>query len=86
MISTVIRGQVVAVDLVALYHQVYYCLAGGYDVENYSGLGSFANLQLIKDAIELESVDLIDFLQGDVNWKNSWGLEKKPLFKFSKEL
>jgi hypothetical protein len=86
MISTVIRGQVVAVDLVALYHQVYYCLAGGCDVGNYSGLGGFANLQLIKDAIEMKNVDLIDFLQGDVNWKNSWRLEKRPLFKFSKEL
>jgi len=48
-------------------------------------LGSFANLQLIKDAIELENVDLIDFLQGDVNWKASWRLGTRPLFKFTKD-
>ena len=85
MISTMINQKVVAVDLVALYQQTYYCLAGGCDVGNYSGLGSFANLQLIKDAIELENVDLIDFLQGDVNWKASWRLGTRPLFKFAKD-
>jgi len=85
MISTMIDGKIVSVDLVAIYKQTYYCLAGGCDVGNYSGLGSFANLQLIKDAIELENVDLIDFLQGDVNWKASWRLGTRPLFKFAKD-
>jgi hypothetical protein len=85
MVSTMIGGKIVAVDLVALYKQTYYCLAGGCDVENYSGLGTFANLQLIKDAIGLENVDLIDFLQGDVNWKASWQLGIRPLFKFTKD-
>ncbi len=85
MVSTKIDGKVVAVDLAALYKQTYYCLAGGCDIEKYSGLGTFANLQLIKDAIELENIDLIDFLQGDVNWKASWQLGKRPLFKFTKD-
>ena len=85
MISTKIDNKIVAVDLVALYKRTYYCLAGGCDVGNYSGLGSFANLQLIKDAIELENIDWIDFLQGDVNWKASWKLGTRPLFKFSKD-
>jgi len=85
MISTKINGKIVAVDLVALYKKTYYCLAGGCDVAGYSGLGSFANLQLIKDAIGLENIDLIDFLQGDVNWKASWKLGTRPLFKFAKD-
>ncbi len=85
MVSIIIKGKIVAVDLVALYKQTYYCLAGGCDVGNYSGLGTFANLQLIKDAIELENIDLIDFLQGNVNWKASWQLGTRPLFKFTKD-
>lgn len=85
MISTKINGKIVAVDLVALYKKTYYCLAGGCDVAGHSGLGSFANLQLIKDAIELENIELIDFLQGDVNWKASWKLGTRPLFKFAKD-
>jgi len=28
---------------------------------------------------------LIDFLQGDVNWKSSWRLGTRPLFKFTKD-
>ncbi len=85
MISTKINGKIVAVDLVALYKKTYYCLAGGCDVAGHSGLGSFANLQLIKDAIEFENIELIDFLQGDVNWKASWKLGTRPLFKFAKD-
>ncbi|MBM3205566.1 GNAT family N-acetyltransferase [Candidatus Shapirobacteria bacterium] len=85
MLSTLINKKIVSVDLVAIYNRTYYCLGGGCDVENYSGLGTFANLLLIKDAIELPQVDNIDFLQGDLNWKKSWQLTPRPLFKFVKD-
>jgi hypothetical protein len=84
MISTLIEKKVVSVDLAAIYNGVYYCLAGGCDVEDYSGLGTFANLQLINDAISL-GMKKIDFLQGDLNWKASWRLTPSPLLKFVKE-
>lgn len=84
MISTIIDNKIVAVDLVAIYNNIYYCLAGGCDVEGYSGLGTFANLKLIEDAISL-GVEKIDFLQGDLNWKASWRLTPIPLFKFAKD-
>ncbi|MCX6725901.1 MAG: GNAT family N-acetyltransferase [Candidatus Shapirobacteria bacterium] len=85
MISTLIKNKIVAVDLVVLYNQAYYCLAGGCAVGDYSGLGSFANLQLIKDAISLGDMKAVDFLQGDLNWKSSWKSLPKPLYKFEKE-
>ena len=84
MIAIIINGRVVSVDLVAIYKKVYYCLGGGCDVENYSGLGAFANLKLIEDAISL-GVEKIDFLQGDLNWKASWRLTPVPLLKFAKD-
>ena len=84
MITIIINNRVVSVDLVAIYKKVYYCLGGGCDVENYSGLGAFANLQLISDAISL-GTNKIDFLQGDLNWKASWKLTPVPLFKFAKD-
>ena len=85
MISIIINGKIVSVDLAAIYNNIYYCLAGGCDVENYSGLGTFANLQLIHDAISL-GVEKIDFLQGDLNWKASWRLTPVPLLKFAKNV
>ncbi len=84
MISIIINGKIVSVDLAAIYNHIYYCLGGGCDVENYSGLGTFANLQLIHDAISL-GVEKIDFLQGDLNWKASWRLTPVPLLKFAKD-
>lgn len=85
MISTLIKDKIVSVDLTAVYNQTYYCLAGGCAVGEYSGLGTFANLQLIKDAISLGNIENVDFLQGDLNWKSSWKSLPKPLFKFEKE-
>lgn len=84
MISTMVDNKIISVDLVAIYNNIYYCLAGGCDVEGYSGLGTFANLKLIEDAISL-GVEKIDFLQGDLNWKASWRLTPIPLFKFAKD-
>lgn len=85
MISTVIDQKIISVDLVAIYKDIYYCMGGACDVENYSGLGTFANLQLIEDAIQI-GAKRIDFLQGDCNWKASWKLETLPLFKYSKDV
>lgn len=85
MISTKINNQIVSVDLVAIYNRTYYCLAGGCEVEQYPGLGTFANLMLIKDAISLGDIDYVDFLQGDLNWKASWRIAPRPLFKFAKD-
>lgn len=85
MVSTKIGSQIISVDLVAIYNKTYYCLAGGCAVDEYPGLGTFANLQLIKDAIGLGDVDYVDFLQGDLNWKASWLITPRPLFKFAKD-
>jgi len=85
MISTMIGQKIISVDLATIYKRIYYCIGGGCDVETYSGLGTFANLQLIKDAIRL-GAKRIDFLQGDCNWKISWKLIPVPLLKFAKDV
>jgi len=84
MISVMKGQKVISVDLVAIYKDIYYCIGGACDIENYPGLGTFANLQLIKDAIQL-GTKRIDFLQGDCNWKASWKMTTLPLFKYCKD-
>lgn len=82
MIAIKIGGKIVGVDLICLYHNTYFTLKCGYDVQNFSGIGNFMNLFEIDDAIKLE-MKKIDFLQNNCGWKGQY-FPPLPLFKYER--
>jgi len=83
LISTVINGRVEAVELALIYNKTYYALNSGANTFQYSGLGVFSNLLLIKDAID-QGCTKIDFLEGSNHWKESWHLSTEWQYMFEK--
>jgi len=80
MVTTEIDGQIVGVDLVAIYKGIYYALNGAYNLEKHPGLGNYTNLLLIQDAIDL-GAKAIDFLEVSYGWKDDW-FAPIPLFQY----
>lgn len=83
MISTIINGKVEAVELGFIYHEVYYAVCAGVNVERYPGLGVYSNLLVMEDALN-HGCEKIDFLEGNYNWKDSWNLEFYHHYQFTK--
>ena len=83
IITTVINGQIEAVEFGLVYNKTYFALNAGADISSYSGLGVFSNLLVIEDAVEL-GCKKIDFLEGDNNWKESWHLDHLYQYQFKK--
>jgi CelD/BcsL family acetyltransferase involved in cellulose biosynthesis len=80
MVSIEIENEIVGVDLIAIYKGTHYCLQGAYDLEKYPGLGNYANLLIIEDAINL-GAKAVDFLEEADGWKDDW-FEPLPCFQF----
>lgn len=80
MISTEIDGEIVGVDLIAIYKGIYYSLNGAYNLEKHPGLGNYTNLLMIQDALNL-GAKAVDFLEVSYGWKEDW-FEPIPLFQF----
>lgn len=81
MISTEIKGEIVGVDLIAIYKGIYYTLQGAYNLEKHPGLGNYTNFLLIQDAINL-GAKALDFLEVSYGWKEDW-FKSIPLFQFN---
>lgn len=88
MLTFKIGSQIAGVDLNAIYKNTYYCLKCGYDIQNFPGIGNYATLTDIQDALALRA-KRVDFLQTvgaleNSSWKASW-FTTSPLYKFKKE-
>lgn len=80
IISTEIDNEIVGVDLVAIYKDIYYTLQGAYNLDKHPGLGNYTNFLLIEDAINLGAKS-VDFLEVSYGWKEDW-FQPIPLFQF----
>lgn len=83
MISTVINGNVEAVELGFIYKKTYYAMCAGVDIMKYSGMGVYSNLLVMEDALN-HGCEKIDFLEGNYNWKDSWRLNSFTPYEFIK--
>ena len=80
MVSMDIGGKTVAVDLGALYNNVYTVFLGGTDPD-IPGVAKVMNRHHIEFAFQ-HGVSKVDFLCGDFHWKKLWHLDEEPLYKF----
>jgi len=80
MVSLEIRGKTVAIDLGALWNNVYTVFLGGTDPET-PGVAKVMNMHHIEFAFQ-QGLSKIDFLCGDFHWKKLWHLDEEPLYKF----
>lgn len=82
MITVKIKDQIAAVDLIAIYNQIYYPLKCAYNVKDFPGIGNYVNLFEIEDALSL-GMKKIDFLEMSYGWKDKW-FQGIPLYKLEK--
>lgn len=83
LITTVIDGEVAAVEMGLVYNKTYYALNAGSAVWKYSGIGVYSNLLVIEDAIRL-GCTTVDFLEQAQNWKHLWQLDSYYQYRFEK--
>lgn len=79
-----INKKIAGVDLVLLYKNSYYAIKCGYNVSQFPGIGNFANLFQIDEAIKM-GFKKIDFLEVNYGWKEKL-FTPLPLYCFKKEL
>lgn len=81
MISVEVAGKLQGVSLAVLYGGVYTYLVLGTNRKEAKDIDMYMHLQNIGQAIKMGARE-IDFGYHDCGWKDSWGLNKKPLYKF----
>jgi len=79
-----VNNQIAGIDLVLIYKNIYHAVKCAYDVYNFPGIGNFANLYQIDEAINL-GCKTIDFLEVSYGWKEKL-FTPIPLYSFSKGL
>jgi len=79
--SLLVGGRLAAVDVGALWNNVYTVLAGGAD-RQFKGIAKLINFHHLKLACR-RRFDIVDFLCGDFNWKSRFHLTPCPLYKLS---
>lgn len=79
IISVTIKNKIVSCDFNLVYKNQYYPLHSGIDVDSASGIGTFANMLDIKDAINYKC-NYVDFCMEDHHWKHTW-FKSDPMFK-----
>jgi hypothetical protein len=77
--SVLIGGRLAAVDVGALWGNVYTVLAGGAEHE-FQGIAKLINFHHLELACS-KRFDAIDFLCGDFSWKSRFHLTPRPLYK-----
>jgi len=82
-LSAKFNGEIVGVELAAIWGEVFYVLSAGFDPE-YVNLGKLLTFEQIEKA-RIEHCREIDFLVGDTGWKELWNLDKEPVFTLDKE-
>ena len=79
--SVLIRGQLAAVDVGAVWNRTYTVLAGGTH-SDFPGVAKLINFHHIDWACQ-QRFKVVDFLCGEFNWKNRFHLSARPLYKIS---
>lgn len=80
IISCVIGGELVAVDIGAIYKGIYTVFLGGTD-SRFPGIAKLMNMNHIQYSFS-EKLNKIDFLCGDFHWKLLWHLDQEVLYRF----
>jgi hypothetical protein len=78
MVTVIVDGEPVAVDMGSLYNGMLTMLAGGTS-EKFPGIAKLINMHHITYACE-QKLDSVDFLCGDFNWKTLFHLTPAPLY------
>ncbi len=79
LITVLIKGEVAAIDLSAVWRNTCTVLAGGTNPD-FPGIAKLINLYHIEWACS-KKMENIDFLCGDFNWKERFHLNPRPLYK-----
>ena len=77
--TVILDGVVAAIDMGAVYRDVYTVLAGGTDAR-FPGVAKLINLHHISRACQ-QRFCAIDFLCGDFGWKERFHLTARPLYQ-----
>jgi hypothetical protein len=80
MVSLEIRGERAAIDMGALFGNIYTVFLGGTHPD-FLGVAKVMNTKHMEFAC-MEGISKVDFLCGDFHWKKLWHLDPEPLYKF----
>jgi len=78
IVTAIVAGEPAAVDLGAVYDDVYTLLAGGTHVD-YPGIAKVINFFHMERACEMHFKE-VDFLCGNFSWKTLFRLSARPLY------
>ncbi|QQG52906.1 MAG: GNAT family N-acetyltransferase [Candidatus Falkowbacteria bacterium] len=85
MLALEVDGQKLAYSLSVIYNQIYYYLIVGSDISEVKD--AFKYLTKVNMELAINSgTKIFDCSLGDCNWKQYWHLDKKPQYKFEKNL
>lgn len=79
--TVLVNGEIAAVDLGAMYNNMYTLLAGGTSA-SVPGIAKLINLHHMEYSCERQFREA-DFLCGEFSWKTMFHLEARPLYKIS---
>ncbi len=85
MMALAVDGHKLAYSLSVIYNQVYYYLIVGSDISEVKDAFKYltkANMELAINS----GAKIFDCSLGDCNWKQYWHLDKKPQYKFEKNI
>ena len=85
MMTLEVDGEKLAYSLSVIYNKVYYYLIVGSDISEVKDVFKYltkANMELALKS----GAQIFDCSLGDCNWKQYWHLNKKPQYKFEKNL
>jgi hypothetical protein len=85
MMALTVDGRKLAYSLSVIYNQVYYYLIVGSDISEVKDAFKYltkANMELAINS----GAKIFDCSLGDCNWKQYWHLDKKPQYKFEKNI
>lgn len=77
------QGIIQSVTFSIAHNNTFYVLMAGSNRDFVSGIGTYEKLKSFEYAIN-NKYKYIDFARADCNWKESWKLEKYPLYLFQK--
>ena len=77
--TSVVGGEIAAVDVGAVYNGVYTVMAGGVN-KDFPGIAKLINFQHLKWACRQRFAS-VDFLCGNYGWKERFHLVPRPLYK-----
>jgi hypothetical protein len=80
--TVLVDGTVAAVDMGAVWNSTYSVMAGGTNAE-FPDIAKLINLHHLEWACA-QKINMVDFLCGEFNWKDSFRLAARPLYVIEK--